>query len=456
VAYPFWLARLLVRTGLVHWFPLIDRQLDGAVPFLHYCSDRVLATPLHELSEAADFFEMRSPDGMDLTLGSPRFDMSPSLHTRLPEHRRGYPLPQGLLELRQAVAYALQTDFQLDADPIDEILITHGAAGAFTTIVDSYLNSGKRVVLFDPSSPLFSLVLRQRRASIRWVPTWMEDGHVRFRREQLTSALRGARLIVLADPANPTGGIFAPEDLEQISWWANRYDVLICHDDSFARFQYEGERVRIGTFPDAGARTLTIGSVSKGHALASARVGWIAAHRQLLRPCLVTQTLTTPFVASVCQHVAAAALRQSFANFAPILNDFASRRQYVFERLQAMGLKTDLPAGGFFFFVPVRELGVTGRAFAERLLKEKKVLVTPGDLYGPSGIGCIRLSYAGDDGRVREGLTRMAEFVEMLRAELKPPLVALGTEPSHLEPPIAKLVPKEEPAVATTTDTPSE
>ncbi|HEV3145487.1 MAG TPA: pyridoxal phosphate-dependent aminotransferase [Gemmataceae bacterium] len=453
MAYPYWLARLLVRTGLVHWFPLIDKQLDGAVPFLHYCSDRVLATPLDTLAIAADFFEIRSPDGMDLALGSPRFDLSPSLHTRLPEHRRGYPPPQGLPELRQAVAFALQSDYQLDADPIDEILITHGAAGAFTTIVDTYVNPGKRVVLFDPSSPLFSLVLRQRRARIRWVSTWMEQGHVRFRREALTSALRGARMIVLADPNNPTGGIFAPEDLEQITWWANRYDVLICHDDSFARFQYEGERARVGAFPDAAERTLTIGSVSKGHGLASARVGWIAAHRQLLRPCLLTQTLTTPFVAAVGQQVAATALRQSFATFAPVLNDFASRRQYVFERLQSMDLQPAWPAGGFFFWVSVQELGVTGRAFAERLLKEKKVLVTPGDLYGPSGTGFIRLSYAGDDGRVREGLTRLGEFVESLRAEQPAPPTINAPQVSHLEPPVAKLAPQVEPAAASASDT---
>jgi aspartate/methionine/tyrosine aminotransferase len=456
VAYPFWLARLLVRTGLVHWFPLIDRQLDGAVPFLHYCSDRLLATPLDALAEAADFFELRLPDGMDLALGAPRFDLSPSLHTRLPEHRRGYPPPEGLLETRQAVAYALQTDYQLDADPIDEVLITHGAASAFATIVDTFVNPGKRVVLFDPSSPLFSLVLRQRRARIRWVDTWMEEGHVRFRREDLTAALRGARMIVLADPSNPTGGIFAPEDLEQITWWANRYDVLICHDDSFARFQYEGERARISSFPDAPERTLTIGSVSKGHGLAATRVGWIAAHRQLLRPCLLTQTLTTPFVAAVCQQVAAAALRQSFATFAPVLNDFASRRQYVFDRLQAMNLPPAWPAGGFFFWVSVRDLGVNGRDFAERLLKDKKVLVTPGDLYGPSGKGSIRLSYAGDDGRVREGLKRFGEFVEMLRGEQKPLFAAIPTQISHLEPPVAKLAPASEPAVANSSDTPPE
>src|SRR5207249_2575328 len=138
---------------------------------------------------------------------------------------------------------------------------------------------------------LYPLTLGHRRVRPRWIDTWVEDGRLRFRPEQLQKALHRARLIVVNSPHNPTGGVLAREDLELIAWWADRRDALILSDEVFERYQYEEDAVSIGTLPKAGNRTLTVGSVSKGHALASARVGWLAGHRHLVRPCLLTAVL---------------------------------------------------------------------------------------------------------------------------------------------------------------------
>ena len=236
--------------------------------------------------------------------------------------------------------------------------------------------------------------------------------------------MRGAKLLVLADPVNPTGAVFAPEDLEQIAWWANRHDVLIVQDDTFARFQYEGGRRRLATFPAAARRTVTIGSMSKGYGLSSARVGWLTGHRHLVRPCALTQALTTPFVPTLCQQIALSALRQPEEAFTPIHVEFASRRQYVLERLQTLGLTPSRPAGGYFLWLPIYQYGIDSSTFAARLLASKKVLVSPGELYGPSGVGFVRFSYAAEEGRLLEGLARLAEFLRDLRLPPEPPPVA--------------------------------
>ena len=85
-----------------------------------------------------------------------------------------------------------------------------------------------------------------------------------------------------------------------------------------------------------------------------------------------------------------------------------------------MGLEPELPGGGYFAWVPVSALGLDGRAFAERLLKESRVLVGPGCAFGPSGAGHVRVSFATDDGRLREGLSRMGAFVERLKNPTAP------------------------------------
>lgn len=409
------LSKLLIRTGIARFLPAARRLTDGGTSYLHYYSDQVLAAPLAQLRAFAAFQELHGPDAIDLALAAPRFDLVPSGSTKLPADRRGWPPSWGLPELREAVAEKLSADHHLAVSPSDEVLITHGGTGAFNVALDTFVNRGDRVVLFDPTSPLYVLGLRHRRARIRWVATWMDNGRTRFRLDALARALSGARMIVLTSPANPTGGVVAAEDLEQIAWWAQRKDVLICSDEVFERYRYEQPAPNIGTMAKARRRTLTVGSLSKSHALASLRVGWLTGYRQLVRPCALTAALRTPFVPTLCQQVALTALRQGNDAFRPIRAAFESRRHYAFERLQALGLDPVWPAGAFFIWVPVQPLGLGGRAFAEQFLHAKRVLVSPGELFGPGGSGYIRLSYATEDGRLREGLSRLADFVQGLR-----------------------------------------
>jgi aminotransferase len=410
---------LLIHTGIARLLPGVQRRLDGGGAFLRYYSDRLLRSPLAELERAAAALEPHGPDVIDLAQGSPRFDLLPSAGTKLPADRRGWPPAAGLPELRAVVAERLAADNGLTLSP-DEVLITAGALGAVQTACDALVNWGDRVVVPDPVSPLYPLALRTRGARLRWLPTWVEDGRTRFRLDRLARALRGARLLVLNAPANPTGGVLAAEDLEQVAWWADRLDVLILSDEVFGRFAYEGGPVSVGTLPRARARTLTVGSVSKGQALASARVGWLAGHRHLLRPCLISAALRSPFVPTLSQQVALAALRVGPEAFAPVRSAFEARRRWVFERLQGLGMNPPWPAGAFFFWVPVWELGLDGRSFAEGLLRDQRVLVTPGDLFGPSGAAYVRLSYAGEDGRLHEGLNRLGEYVRDLQGLPRP------------------------------------
>jgi aspartate/methionine/tyrosine aminotransferase len=417
VAYPLFVAKLLVRLGVAGHLPRVRRLLDAPAAGLRYCSDRLLAAPLDGLSSLADALEPAAADVIDLAQGAPRFDLLPSATSKLPADRRGWPPVAGLPELRQAVAAKLLADNDVAMHHDGEILVTAGALGAVHTAFDAFVNAGDRVVLTDPISPLYPLALRTRRAKIHWLTTWLEDGRTRFRLQNLVRALRGAKMMVLTSPANPTGGVLAPEDLDQVAWWAEKFDVLLFSDEVFERFHHDGEQVSLATLSAARPRTLTAGSVSKGHALAAARVGWLSGPRHLMRLCLATAALRTPFVPTLSQQVALAALRTGVAAFEAIRETFDSRRHYVGERLRAMGLNPAWPAGAFFFWVPVWELGRSGRAFAEALVREKKVQVTPGDLFGPSGAGYVRLSYAADDGRVHEGLERLAEFIEGVQGQ---------------------------------------
>jgi aminotransferase len=407
--------KFLIRTGLARLLPRVRRLGGETASYLHYYSDRVLTAPLSQLTEAARFLEIPGPDGIDLALGSPRWDLVPSARTWLPADRRGLPQPGGVPQLRRAVGDFLAAEQGLMVPPDEEVLVTTGAAGALAAALEAFLNPGAPVVLFDPTSLLYPLLVRQRGARIRWVPTTMESGRIRVPFDQLARAMRRARLLILPSPASPTGGVFKPEDAEQIGWWANRRDVVVLEDRAFDRFQYEGERSHLGGLPSTKKRTLTAGSLSKGHGLAWARVGWLTGPQALIAACTLTATLQVQVVPTVCQELACTALGQDPKGFAGYKSELAGRRQYAFDRLQALGLEPVWPAGAFFLWLRVSQLGLDGEAFADRLLREKKVLAWPGSFFGPSGRGHVRLSYLTDEGRLREGLARIGELAQEMR-----------------------------------------
>ncbi|HVL14814.1 MAG TPA: pyridoxal phosphate-dependent aminotransferase, partial [Gemmata sp.] len=317
-------------------------------------------------------------------------------------------------------------------NPETEVLVTHGATGALVAAFDAFVNAGDRVVLFDPCSPLYSLAAKSRRATVRWVPTWTEDGRSRYLAQAFEKAMRGAKMLVLSDPGNPTGACLADEDLEHVAWIAAAYDVLVFADESFTRFRYADRTKSLGVLPGADKRILTAGSVTQEFGLGSLRVGWLAGPRHLVRACGLTQNLNAPFVPAVCQQAAARALAEPEPD-GTLFDEVKDRRDYAVERLRAMGLELDSPAGGFFAWVPVAGLGLDGRAFAERLFREEQVQVGPGCVFGPSGAGHVRVSFAGDDGRLREGLARMAAFVARLKNPNAP-----APEPAPATPEIAE------------------
>jgi len=225
--------------------------------------------------------------------------------------------------------------------------------------------------------------------------------------------MRGAMMLVLSNPSNPTGGMLGFEEWEQIAWLAERQDVLVYVDESFAQYEYT-EAARLPSREGFQKRLIAAGSVSQAFGMAESRVGWLTGAKEFVDACRLASVLAAPFVPPACQATAMKALRTPPEMFQPTLEQFRKRRQYALDRLRGMNLDVATSAGGFTLWVNVESSGLNGRAFAEKLLREERVLVGPGDLYGPSGTNQIRISYAIDDGRLREALTRIGTFLQRL------------------------------------------
>ncbi len=420
---PFWLTKLLIRTRLAPFTARARRLSDGGTSFLPYYSDRVLAAPVEDLLDPALFPDSCGPNIIDLNLPAPRVEASVNLG-RFATERGSMAPPQGLLELRETIAARYQRLDNRSVNPKTDVQITHGATGAYTAALEALVNPRDRIVLFDPSSPMFALGAKSRRATIRWVATWTEEGRTRFLTTEFEKAMRGAKLLVLGNPGNPAGGCLNDEDLDYIAWIAAAYDVLVYVDESLGRFQFAPRVKSPGLLAGAERRILTAGSITQEFGLGALRIGWLTGPRHLIRACGLMANLQAPFVPAVCQQAATRALTEPDGAFTATLNRLRAKRDYTRERLRCMGLEPDCPAGGLFAWVSVAGLGGDGRAFAERLFREEQVQVGPGCAFGPGSSGHIRISFAAEDGRLREGLTRMAICIE----RLKNPVVNLPTE----------------------------
>lgn len=427
MALPLWLTKLLIRTRVAGWLPRARRLTDGGTAYLRYYSDRVLTAPVEELTDSAIIPHAPAFDVIDLNQPTP--DAPPARGAvsvgRTDAHSAPGRVPVTLPELRDAITNRYRdAGRMLPAD--SDVFATHGATAAFGAALDAFVNPGARVVMFDPTSPLFALGAKSRHARVRWIPTWVEDGRCRYIAAEFERAMRGAKMLVVSDPGTPAGGCLANEDLEHIAWIAGGYGVLVYLDESFAAFRY-GERPRaLATMPGADRLTITAGSVSQEFGQPGVRVGWLAGPRPLVRACQLTANLSAPHVPPVCQQAAARLLAEPPST--ETRDRFAAKRRYTFDRLRAMGFEPELPGGGYSFWLPVASLGLDGRTFAERLLKEERVMVGPGVAFGPSGAGHVRVSFAADDGRLREGLNRLAAFVARLKT---PTAVPPSEEPAE-------------------------
>ena len=258
MALPLWLTKLLIRTRLARFSRRARRLTDGGTSFLRYYSDRVLVSPVEELLDPAYVPDTSGPSVFDLNQPAPRSESGVSLG-RFTAERRGNPPASGLPELRSAIAARYHRVDGRKVDPETEVLVTHGATGALTAALDAFVNIGDRVVMFDPCSPLFALGAKSRRARIRWVPTWTEDGRCRYLAPEFERAMRGATMLILSDPGNPTGGVLSDEELDHIAWIASAYDVLVYADESFSRFRYDARGKCFGKLPGADRRILLAG-----------------------------------------------------------------------------------------------------------------------------------------------------------------------------------------------------
>jgi aspartate aminotransferase len=322
----------------------------------------------------------------------------------------------GIAELRRAICDRYRADYGVQYRE-DEVIVSAGGKQALFNTALSLFGPGDEVITHAPCWPTLAEQVRLADATPVLVRTTAEEGFA-IRAEPILAAMTPrTRGVIVNSPCNPTGALISEGDLALVAREAAQRGVWVVIDACYEKLIYDRVPHNLPAVLDRHCRDLGVvcGSASKMYAMTGWRCGWTIAPARVVAAQVALQSHSTSNVASITQRAALAALAGSQAPVAAMLDEYRVRRDRLHEWLAAEPLLAcRKPAGAFYLFVDVGAvLSVDGMRtsadFAERLLAEARVAVTPGEAFDAPGF--VRLSYAASMETLREGSRRLLEFV---------------------------------------------
>jgi aspartate aminotransferase len=323
----------------------------------------------------------------------------------------GYPV------LREAIANKLKRDNNLTYKP-DQIMVNNGAKHSLFNLFSAVIEDGAEVIIPAPYWVTYPELVKYCGGKVVEIETNDTDGF-KITPQQLKDAITDkTKMIVLTTPSNPTGSIYTKDELLALGKVLEGTDIIVASDEMYEKLTYEGEFTSCAAVSDdMFKRTVTINGLSKSVAMTGWRFGYMAAaDTALIKATKKLQSQSTSNINSITQMAAIAGLDGSADKDIDMMKKaFIQRRDEAVKLMNEIdGLSVVKPDGAFYLFVNIKEITNDSLTFAKDLLDKKLVAVVPGVAFGSEGY--FRLSFATDIDTIREGISRIAEFVKELKA----------------------------------------
>jgi len=321
----------------------------------------------------------------------------------------GYAAVPGIAPLRAAVAERLSAQHGRDYGPENILIVPGGQAGLFAAH-HAACDEGATALLIDPYYATYPGTIRAVGARPVAVPARSEDG-LQPELDALAKAAPGAASLLINSPNNPTGAVYSRGSLEGIAAIAEAEDLWVISDEVYDSQVWDGAHIPAASLPGMVERVLTVGSLSKSHAMTGSRLGWLAGPEAVIADLVNLATHTTYGVPGYIQEAGLYALRQAAAVEAAVAAPFRRRRDSLLARLARQDvIRAIPPQGAMYVMLDIRATGLSGSAFAERLLEEERVAVMPGESFGAASAGHLRVALTLPDEVFEEALDRLFGF----------------------------------------------
>ena len=363
------------------------------------------------------FFDIAAQmqDVISLGIGEPDF-VTPA-HIRqaavdsIVAGKTAYTSNSGLWELRDAIATHLQQHYQLRYDPHHEILVTVGVSEALQQAMLAVINPGDEVIVPEPCFVAYPACVTFAGGVPVMVPTTAANEFAVDPAAIAAAITPRTKAILIGYPNNPTGAVCDVATLQAVVDIAVAHDLLIFSDEIYDRLVYGVQHVSVAGLAGARDRTILMGGFSKAYAMTGWRLGWVCAPPDISEAVRKVHQYGIMSAPTAAQYAGLQALLHGEDDVTLMVTEYDRRRRVLVDGLRRIGLPTVEPRGAFYVFPQVAHLGMSSADFCEQFLTQEHVAVIPGDVFGPSGAGYVRMCYAVSMDKIETMLERLERFV---------------------------------------------
>lgn len=383
---------------------------------------RLAPSGIRKINERALELERQGKKVFHFEIGRPDFDTPGYIKKAAVESiQHGdvfYTSNFGDLELRRAIAEKLNRDNGCHYS-FQNILVSVGLSEGVFDVLCAVLNESDEILISDPVWINYLNIPKFLGAVPVSYQLKEENGYQPDLNEIRAKITDKTKAIIITTPHNPTGSVLSEEVLRGLAEIAIQHDLLVISDEIYERLVYgEKKRVSIASLPGMQERTFTLNGFSKAYSMTGWRIGYIAAPEEWITGINKLHQQNTTCAASFVQKAALAALRQESGEVDRMVAEYRRRRDYAVKAINEIeGVSCACPEGAFYIFLNVRELGKSSEFVCEYLLEKYQIAMVPGSVFGASGEGYLRMSYASSFESIVEGCTRLKAAVQELRDE---------------------------------------
>ena len=345
-----------------------------------------------------EFFDYASekPEVVSLSVGEPDFvtpkKIIESAKESLDNGKTFYTSNQGLPSLRKKISKYLSNRFDVHYS-YDEIILTAGSSQGILAALMAIINPGDEIIVTEPTYICYIPDIEMCGGKAVVIPL-SEKEQFKLKPDVLRKYITNkTKALFLGFPNNPTGAVMAKEDLEAIAPIILENDLYVISDEIYAELTYGSKHCSIASFEGFKERTILISGFSKAFAMTGWRLGYVCAEKSILQQILKIQQYIMLSAPTVAQY-GSESFDQCYLELEQMVKEYNLRRKYLLESFKKLGIECFEAKGAFYLFPSIKRFNMSSRDFCLKMLHQYNVLVVPGNAFGDSGEGFIRISYA--------------------------------------------------------------